>query len=153
MWLILKTYWTQIASASAATALTALLMWALWSLDVNSLNKAHDKAIAAKTAELNAACDADKKITKEVSHELQAQLSDARDQLAAAKRVQQNRCVPTPARSTRGHDATAADQKLHQPDGIYADALLDFAYDAEVVGRQLDSCQSFINKVWSSRQQ
>lgn len=151
MMLQLLKYWTQIAAAATAAVLVGILAWNLHGWSVNRLEARHAKAMAEQAQSLNAECAKDKQLTSEVSRELQNQLADARTQLNAAKRVQQNRCVPTPARPAAGHDAAPGDKELHQSNGIYADSLLDFAYDAEVVGRQLDSCQSFIVKTWASK--
>ena len=140
---------TLIASAVGATACG--LLWLLWTADVARLNKAHETALEAQRQSLVAQCEKDKAITKEVSDELQTQLDDARSQLARAKRVQPNRCVPVLADPAKRNDATPGDTQLHHADGVYSDALLDFAYDAEVVGRQLDACQSFVTKVWSRK--
>lgn len=151
--LFLLANWKWIASATAAAVITSTLAWQLHSWDVRRIEAKQVEALAAQAVTLNAECSKDKQITTETSHELQTQLADARGQLAAAKRVQQNRCVPTLARATAGHDAAPGNPELHQPDGLYADSLLDFAYDAEVVGRQLDSCQSFITKTWKAKGQ
>lgn len=127
------------------------LLWTFWSIDAARLRHEKETALEAQRQSLVAQCEKDKQITKEVSDELQTQLDDARAQLARAKRVQQNRCVPVLADPAKRDDATANDAQLHHTDGVYSDALLDFAYDAEVVGRQLDACQSFVTKVWSRK--
>jgi len=140
---------TLITGAVGAAACAAL--WLLWSLDVAQLELDHKNALAAQKQSLTEQCEKDKAITKEVSDELQTQLDDVRSQLARAKRMQPNRCVPVLADPAKRDDATANDAQLHHTDGVYSDALLDFAYDAEVVGRQLDACQSFVTKVWSRK--
>lgn len=150
---LLPSYWTHIAAAAAAATVVGLSAWAMHSWSVDRLKARQATALAEQAQILNDQCSLDKLITTETSHELQTQLTDARNQLAAAKRVQQNRCVSTPARPAARHDAAPANPQLHNPDGIYADSLLDFAYDAEVVGRQLDSCQSFITKTWKAKGQ
>lgn len=151
VWLI--RYYREITAAIVAAAFTSLLWGAYHSYRVRSLESSHKAAMSSLQEDLVQQCNKDKQITTEVSYELQTQLTDARRQLDAAKRVQRNRCIPTPARPAAGHDATSANQEFHQPDGLYADVLLDFAYDAEVVGRQLDSCQSFITKTWEAKGQ
>lgn len=100
-------------------------------------------------------CQKDKQTTEETSHELQNQLSDVLGQLDRAKRLRTNRIVPVAAGGTGGHDGAAQNQELPDGDGaeITSDFLLDFAADAEQVGRQLDSCQGFIRRVWKERGQ
>lgn len=141
--------YTVIASLAGVAA--CALLWGLWTADVAQLELDHKNALAAQKKSLEEQCEKDKQITKEVSDELQAQLDDAAAQLARAKRVQPTRCVPVVAHSAKRDDDTAQDGELHNAHGVYSDALLDFAYDAEVVGRQLDACQDFVTRVWDSR--
>lgn len=120
---------------------------------VHKLETKHEQALTKALADASAQCLKEKQLTTEVSNGLQTQLSDLRSQLAAAKRVRPQSCAPVVTRPTSGHDGQAGNTELPDPHGITSDALLDFAYDAEVVGRQLDSCQEFVSKVWKLNHQ
>lgn len=105
-------------------------------------------ALEAQETALHTQCDADKKLTSEVSNALQKKLSATNARLSELKRVySQTTCLPI-ARAAGGPDA-ATGAKLTGPDGITVTALFDYAGDAEKYRLQLESCQQFISKVWS----
>lgn len=148
-WFLLKYAVPAVLAAAATFWLT--LQW--HQNVVHKLEKRCETALTKTLADAQAQCLKEKQLTTEVSNELQTQLTDLRSQLAAAKRVRPQSCVPVVTRPAGGHDGQAGDAQLPDPHGITSDALLDFAYDAEVVGRQLDSCQEFVSKVWKLNHQ
>ena len=100
---------------------------------------AGELARAAQNAENN----------RRLANDYYDQLGAIDRQLAAAKRVQPQRCVcpiSKPA-STSARDARAGtDGELHSPDGVTVESLYDFAGDAERVRQQLLACQAWVKK-------
>lgn len=142
-----------IAFASGA-GLAGWLAWELHKGSVATLELKHEKALESQKDTLNAECNKDKQIAMEVSNETQEALARVRKQLDAVKRVQPNRCVPTPARPAGGADAAEADAKLRQQNGVYSDTLYDFAGEVEQeAGTPLDKLQQFVCRVWKDRGQ
>lgn len=142
------TYWRQLAGFLVGLVVVSLIDGAVHRFQVAALEKSHAAQLEAQKADLMALCAKTKQTTEEVSHDYQNQLSTLRDQLARAKRVRPSTCIPVHvAQPAAGRDGAAQHPELPLADGgVAADALLDFAYDAEQVGRQLDACQSFITK-------
>lgn len=140
--LLLLKYWQFLAGV----AITAVIAWVLHSLVSGWSEARHQAALDAQEEALYSECAADKQITTEVSNEYQSQLVDLRRQLDAAKRLRPSVRVPVTS-TPGGRDAGAGDTQLPHADGVAAADLLDFAYDAEQVGRQLDACQGFIRRV------
>lgn len=144
--LFLLSNWKWIASVVAAATLTGYLAWNLHSWDVERINTKHEKALVAQAKALDDKCTADKQITTEVTNEQLRQIAGLNDQLAALKRVRPNRCVAVVPGSARDGHAAAQDEKLPHAHGLFTDDLYQFAYDAEEVGIQLDSCQDYIRR-------
>lgn len=101
---------------------------------------AQEKAIVAK-------CEADKKLTSEVSNDYQQKIAALNRRVGKLRRLQSSACVPV-AGTPGGHDATTGASELPRPHGIIAGSLYDFGSDAEQIGLRLDACQEFIRKVW-----
>lgn len=144
--------------ALAGAGLTGWLAWELHTGSVARLEAKHAAALQTALTEqkttLQAECAKDKQITMEVSNETQSRLADLREQLAAVKRVQPNRCVPTPARPTGGADAATADAQLRQQNGVYSDTIFDFSGEVERdAGIPIDKLQHFVCRVWKERGQ
>lgn len=135
--------------------ITALVVgvgaWGLHSWAMKRADARMEAALASQKEVLVGECRKDKQTTEETSRDLQNQMSDLLGQLDRARRVQPNRCVPAVAKRAGGYDGSPQNQELPVGNGIYSDYLLDFAYRAEQVGRQLDSCQGFIRRVWKGR--
>ena len=139
--------------AVIVTALVVgLLAYFLHTWSVARIEASNADALEDQKEALNGQCQKDKQITEETSHAYQTQLTALRDQLAAVKRLQPNRCIPTVAKPAFGYDAAPPHPGFPRADGVFTDDLYDFAADAEQVGLQLDACQGFVKKVWSSRE-
>jgi hypothetical protein len=104
----------------------------------------HERELSSQASELQAHCEEEKKITKDVSHEYQTKLSSLNAQLARLKRVQSHCIVPGTA---GGRDGEAERGKPSGPDGVSTAWLLEFAGEAERYRLQLISCQDFIRRV------
>ena len=75
--------------------LTALVAFGFHKIDVARLEAKQTKALAAQEAQLTAACQKAQKITEEISHDYQEQLSALNRKLAALKRVRAHpQCIP-----------------------------------------------------------
>lgn len=146
-------YGKTILTVVVTAGLVGFAAYALHDWSVTRLENQQTAALAAQKETLTNECRKDKQITLETSHGLQTQLADLRVQLAAVKRMQPNRCIPTVARSASGHDDATANPQLPVPHGVFTDDLYDFAADAEQVGRQLDACQGFITRTWEAKGQ
>lgn len=140
-----------------AVGVTALVVglsaWAYHAWAISHLEARQAAALQQQKETLTGECRKDKQITEETSRDLQTQMSDLRGQLDRAKRLRPNRCIPIIAGGPAGHDGTAPDPQLPDPHGVASDDLLDYAYAAEQIGRQLDACQGFIRRVWKERGQ
>lgn len=142
--IFILTYWKVIAAIALAAILVVFACYVTHRLD----NQSKQDALTAQKVEISKQCEQAQQTSNEVSHDYQNQLSSLRDELDAAKRVQPHACIPihTPA-STSRHFTATPDKRLHQTNaGLDSNDLLDFAGDAEQVGRQLDACQMFIAK-------
>jgi hypothetical protein len=96
--------------------------------------------------ELTAQCEADKKVTEDISHEYQNRLSDLDKRLIALKRVSKPKCLPIASKATAGRNAATGGVNAGQ-DVVDSADLLDYAGEAEHYRLQLISCQAFIGKV------
>jgi hypothetical protein len=121
-----------------------------WCVNVLILQPMHTAEIERLRNDLIAQCEADKKITSEVSNELQKRLAGLNNRLATLKRVQPSACVPV-TNAASGHDATAAAGQPVRAHGINAASLYDFAGEAEQYRLQLIACQDFILRTWQDR--
>lgn len=146
-------YWQIILTALVTALVVGLVGWTYHGWSVGRLNARHEAALVSQQTALQGECQKDKLITQEISNDYQNQLSDLRQQLAAIKRVQPNRCVPTASRPASRRDDAKGNPQLSDAHGVFTDDLYDFAFDAEQVGRQLDACQGFINATWEAREQ
>lgn len=133
-----------IAIGAAILAIFSSGWWVESQLAENRL----EKALSEQETALHAQCDADKKLTSEVSNGLQKKLSATNARLNELKRVYAaTACVPI-ARAASGDNAANGAKPVGQ-DGVTTQALLDYGNDAEKIRLQLDSCQEFIRKVWA----
>lgn len=136
---------------SYAAAITAGF-WLGWQLrgavDASRLKQ----ALAAQQTALLRQCADDKKLTSEVSHAFQHQLSAAHARLAELKRMQPAACVPV-ARAAAGRDGRAGGGEHDRTDGVTDHALYDYAALAERYRLQLTGCQDFIRRTWDARHQ
>jgi hypothetical protein len=129
----------------------AALAFGLHSLDIWRIDAAQKDALAAQAATINSQCNADKKLVEGVSHDYQNRLSAADvelNRLRAATAV----CVPV-ASTSPGCDGAAGRARPSRPNGITAQALLDYAADYKKEHEQLIACQNFVNKVWNINNQ
>lgn len=140
IWII--KYWVVIPAA----LITALISFGLHKIDMARIEAKQVKALAAQEAQLTAACQKAQKITEEISHDYQEQLSAFNRKLAALKRVRTNpQCVPIADAAAR-HDGAANTDKLSGPRGLRPDWLYDTAAEADQYRLQLIACQEFIKK-------
>lgn len=106
-----------------------------------------ESALSDQKASLIAQCDADKKITSEVSNDYQSKIQTLNNRIASLKRLRPAGCVPISS-PTSGHNEAAGnlDAGTH---GITAESLIEYGGDAEKYRLQLIGCQDFVNRVWS----
>lgn len=118
--------WIQFAiGAAAAFGLSFLLH----TVDVDRIEATQRSALAAQESQLNAACEARQKITKEANDALQAALNTTATKLAVAKRVHLSHCVVTTDGKLAGSAANGG-QHAGQ-NGISSDWLRDYAAECE----------------------
>ena len=146
-------YWQPIVAAILSAAFVAVVGFVLHDVSMSRATAKYKNDLQAAQESLKADCQKDKQITTEVSHDYQTQIAGLHDQLAAAKRLRPSACIAVrPAQPAAGRDAAPVDGELSNPyAGVNSDDLLDFAFDAEEVGRRLDACQSFIRKVYDAK--
>lgn len=150
MWTVLLTNWKTVLGV----VVTCILAYGLHALDVYRIEDQQRAALAAQADALVKQCDAEKKITKEVSDGYQKQLDAVATELARVKRVRPATCVVVSASTpTHGRNETPVPNKLARQDGVTSDALYDFASEAEGYRLQLIACQDFVNKTWTFNQQ
>lgn len=125
---------------------TAGVCFALHVLVAGYTEAKYNAQLKAQAFAISTQCEQSKQITEEASRDYQNKLATLNDELDRVKRLHANRCIPTVAKPTIGYNAAAGNEQLFGADGVFTDDLYDFARDAEQVGRQLDSCQLFINK-------
>ena len=142
----LLTNWKSVLSSAACAALTMAFTSLAYGTYITHLENKQAAALVAQATTLHAECAKVQQTTMEVSHEYQNQLAGLREQLDAAKRVRPHACyIVRPAQPAAGRDGAPLDAQLpHADAGVDGNDLLDFAYDAEQVGRQLDACQGFV---------
>lgn len=140
--------WLQIGlSAAAAFALSFLLH----TVDVNRLEKKHEKAIAAQIAADTEACNNDKAIAKGANDDLLKSCTDRLTKLNAV-RLQPARCVNvSPSKQTQ--PASRGDSS-GRADGLSSEWLQVFSiehcrryYDERIV------LEKFINETWKANGQ
>lgn len=143
MWIaLLSRFWPAIPGALLAFWLSLFLH----NIDARWTKARHAQELADQKVGLEAQCAADKAITQEVSHDYQARLAALADQLARARRLR-NTCVVPTTPPTRGRDAAPlAGEPIRPHVGVPADALLDYAAEAERYRLQLLSCQEFVRR-------
>lgn len=133
-----------------AALVTALLAWLLHSLSMGFTEAAHQRQLDEQKISLLTACEADKKLTQEVSNAYQSKISSLNSQLTRLRNVQPARCVPV-TQPSGGYHATPQSGKPTRPNGgVDSSALYDFAGEAERYRLQLIGCQDFILKTWES---
>lgn len=131
---------------------TAAIAFGLHSLSVSWIEVKHEKQLTAQAASLKKECDAEKKITEEVSYELQNKISDLDRRANEFKRLRPD-CIPIITHAaSRDNDAKGDAGFSGSNEGVNSEALFDFAADAERVGLQLDACQGFIKKTWALKE-
>lgn len=119
-------------------------------VDMFFVEKKHALELKTQSEKLVARCEAEKKITEEVSNELQSKVSSLDARLASIKRLRPDACLSVLADPARKHDDAAHNAGLPRQNGeVSSAALFDFARDAEEVGLRLDACQGFVKKTWT----
>lgn len=128
--------------------------WAVTDLVEGFALKTQRLSYEKQIANYVSVCENDKRITQEVSYDLQEKLVNLNDEFAAAQRLLGQRCVNIIAKPAAGNNGTKANPEFSKPNGgdtqVSADILLTFARDAEDVGRKYDSLQNYVSKtqVW-----
>lgn len=149
MWLtLLKGFWPAIPGALFAFWLSLMLH----NIDARFTKQYYERKLTEQKATVEAQCAADKKVTQEVSNDYQARLSALSSQLARARRLRDTCVAVSPSDPTRGRDATASAGEPVQPNvGVAANALLDYAAEAEQYRLQLLGCQDFVNRTMGDK--
>lgn len=141
------------APAWIAVVVTAVVALGLHSLSINRIERTQEKALADLQIKIEERCEAEKKLTEGIAHDLQSKVSDLNSRVANLKRLRPSNCVPITPDAARVRNEKTGDAGLPRSNGgalgIESDALFDFARDAEEVGLQLDACQDFIEKAWA----
>lgn len=147
MWALILSNWKLALGGAAVGMAIGAGSSALLTHKLDAAYYGHEQQVALddQQKDLNAKCEKAKQITSEVSNDYQAKNTLLVKRLAALS-VRPRQCVPIMASSAGGHDGSTPDARLSQPHGVYSDALIQFAGDAEQVGLQLDACQSFVRK-------
>lgn len=129
-----------VVMAFIAYGIHSFLMW--------RAESSFNASLESQRTNIQNMCKSAQKVTEDASHEYQTQIADLNMQLDAAKRMRPHGCVPIhPSNATGGHHDTSGNSQLPNTyAGVDSNDLLDFAYDAEQVGRRLDACQSFVKK-------
>lgn len=159
----MSTLWLKFLPEIAAALFTAALGLILHTgaMDHEKLNQQHALSDQASriTATLNAACQKDKAITTEVSHDYETKISALNTQLAHLKRLRGPSCIPiltdAPASNPARPDDAAQSRQHARPNGqgLNPEWLYDFAAEAEHYRLQLISCQNFLTQTWSANKQ
>ena len=132
---------------------TAALAYLLHTMDVNRLEAKERADIAAQQTADAQSCNADKKITEEVSHDYEAKIRALNSQLDAI-RLRPNVCVTVAPRPAAGRNATASVSKpARQNAGVDSDALFSIAAEGEHYRLQLIACQAFVTDTWKEKNQ
>lgn len=127
----------------------ALIMFGAMEARIWFLNASHALEIENAKASIIKQCEADKQLTKEISHDYQNEIADLNRRLADLKRLRGNVCVPV-AGTASGRDASAGAGHA-DGNGIFAGTLYDYGGTAERYRRQLIVCQSFISRTWEAK--
>jgi hypothetical protein len=136
---------TLIIAAGAIAAFSAgwFVNGAIWSAKL-------DRELQAQEARLIAQCQANIKITEEISNDYQKKLRASNSRLAELKRMHEGRAVPV-AGKAHGPDAVAAGTVDPRSNGLNAATLLDLGAECEAYRLQVIGLQGFINRVWETR--
>lgn len=138
-------WWKPIIIGVLVLAFTGGMVFLGYKWGVRVEHDRGEKSLAAQIAEDKKQCDNAQKITEEASRVYQGQLLNLRSDYDALMRVRPKACVPVhPSNPASGHNGATDNPKLPYADGLSTDQLYQFGNDCEQVGRQLDSCQSFI---------
>lgn len=121
-------------------------------IDVNHLEKKHQKALSTQQAKLEGACKDDQKLTKGKNDGLQKDLDDIKHKLTDSKRVQPSRCIVISAPAGNPNLAVIPGKHAGQ-DGVSADWFRDYGAECESIRQTMMSCTGFVNDVWKSRGQ
>jgi len=141
---LLLRFW-QIAVGAIVMGIIAFFVH---SLLMGRAEASYNASLESERKNIQNMCESAQKVTEDASHDYQAKIADLNVQLDAAKRMRPHSCVSVHASdASAGHHAASGDRQLLDTDaGVTSDDLLTFAYDAEVIGRRLDACQSFVKK-------
>lgn len=118
-----------------------MLAFGLHEVDMYFVDAAHARDLASLKVELQAECDADKKITQEANYALHKQMDDVARKLAAAKRMRPSRCI-VPSSNPAGVIGSGG-QHAGQ-DGISSDWLRDYAAECEIYRQERVTLDKFI---------
>jgi hypothetical protein len=143
--------WLLLGAAAALFGAGAAAGWNIngWRLAVK-----HAEELKAQEKALVADCQADKKITREVSDDFQKKNRLLNKHIDDLNRVHNPSaiCVPV-AGAAGGSDGAAAGAGPAGAHGVNAGALLAFAGEAERYRLQLIACQEFITRTWKAKGQ
>lgn len=129
-------------------AVGALIMFGVMQIRVGLIDASYALKIENTRKAAIAQCEEDKKLTKDVSHEYQSQISDLNRRLADLKRVRYA-CLPVTDPSG-GRDA--APRAGHAGgNAVDTGTLYDYAGRAEQYRLQLIACQTFITRTWEAK--
>lgn len=138
-----------IITALISTLITSAAAYGLHSFDVNRLKASQVKELAAKETALTNKCEAEKAITKKVSHDYQKNVADLNSRLADARRLHNGSCLSVKASGTGGRYVVAApDQPVGQGVGrdrtISITRFMDLIGEGEQYRLQVLALQAFI---------
>ena len=137
--------WLQITITAAITAVVAL---GLHEIDVSFIKAGQVNALQSLQSALVSQCNADKKITQEVSHDYEIQIASVNARLDSLR--QHPTCVPI-ASTTTGNNAATNLTRPNKPNGIDSSALYDYAGDYAKERLKLIGCQKFITDTWKEK--
>ena len=106
-----------------------------------------ESALSDQKTSMIAQCDADKKLTSEVSNDYQSKIEALNNRISSLKRLRPAGCVPVTNSASGYHAPTGSfDAGAH---GVTFESLIEYSGDAEKYRLQLIGCQDFINRVWN----
>lgn len=125
--------------------------------DISALEDFYQGEQERIRAELTRECEKDKQITTEASNAYQSNIADLNRQLTDFKRVRSQssaaaQCVPV-TRPAGGLNGPAQPGQSVAAHGLDANALYDYAAEAEQYRLQVIGLQSFVSRTWAAKGQ
>lgn len=108
-----------------------------------------ESALKDQQTALIAQCDKDKKITEDVSHDYETQISNLSTRVTALK-LRSKTCVPITGSATRLDGSAGATINGGQ-NAVDSDTLIDYAALAEKYRLQVIGLQNFIKATWGAQ--